>query len=850
MKQLFLRLFMVLCVSIALVGCKDDDPTTDPNTNPDEQVDPDGTTPSAKFTLGEVGQSSVKVELESTSVVGYAYQVTENLTEAAPDAAILFAEGVTGEVTEDKTTIEVGGLDGATEYKIFISAKYADDKGYGEVVELDNFTTVGFDEFFTLLPSEPGMVKFHIEVPENSMAMYALIDLDNYKSFIVNYGWIDADFLKGAEPQINLIHESQTIEFRGWTDTDSATGEVTIYDYVHPGQALRLLAAEAEMGEVDYYGRQTYHAMYDFEGYIVGNMTGVVDAEDFWKNENHVSISTNVVPPTVVDAPVECSISHSTTTTVEFELTPSEQVNMYSCSYFDTATWNQAVSDYNYDGAIYLATTYGAVFTEAATFVAEDLQVGKTYQLIIIGRVNETGDQHSVKIVEFAPTPATKSAPSIKVSAITAPEGEVESPFYVWFNIKSDTKDVEYIKYMCDYVREWTYELNMGSSYAELMEYNGNIESSAEVIDGINSDAGYNICFSSTEETATRLVVVGVNDENTSSDADDENARADNTTIPIPDAPRVESTLFEDLVGEWTATATLFEATYDSSGNTVYVEGEDPVTSPVTISACPAYPDACPEEAYAAYSDMTREEVDALYEEFKASAVRYAEKTRGQNRLVCQGLNFANYHTTEYMSPVDLFYSPYYTAAITTDDIYFDYGPKWNLQINEGDRVTLPIDLQSIAPFSALGYDPLYQFATDMVNGGYDPEAKEFNVTISDDKNTITVEPMEGDNGGMLYYTVGSVMYGSMTPTFICSTFVLTRNEAGAAPVYSPAQGGNNLPKFPSDINITAPSSRTRMMAAPKSVKPTTRVVGSMVDMEVVKSEKAKSFAQQNGIEL
>lgn len=753
---------MILGVIATSVGCTESNTDQDPNA------------PSAKFVLGEPGTYDVEITLTSNLVSDYAYTVTTDMDAVAPAPVVLFAEGTTGEVTEDVTSIKVSSLEGSTEYKIFICAKYSDSLGYGEVVELGSFTTADYSDFVTILPSDDMFsIKMYIEVPEGKTIAYTVMDLDDYNTWMGYGTFYDAYFLSWNKDIINAVTESQVVVCSG----DSTFA---------PGQAVRVIVAEVEDGPIDAYDRETYRALFDVDSYAADFTAGTMkDADDYWTTEYHFSETANVAPPETVDNPVGCEILSTTTQTATLSFTKPEGVEQYVYSIYETSGWDYVISQLGYDGAIFFATMYpDDLGTDDMVIEATGLQQGLTYKAILIGNIaGSDGTKISVNIVEFAPSEPTKPAPELTVTAIDAPEGEEVSPFVVWFNIKCDSQDATYIKYLCNDYRSWLLELNSGSTYTSLMNANGNIINNVEVIEGINSDEGYNIYFSSLAETETCLVVVAGNDEYSESSAEDESARASNTTIAIPDAELVDSDLFTSLLGSWTATA--YVMILDDNGN--YALSSTPNTGTVKISSVPEYPETLTDEVYAAYHPkMTIEQVDSLYEQFKVSSAKFEKEVRGQNRLLCEGSipgngNFA----VSYSSPYDLFYDENYTVAVTTDDIFKDFGPKWFLEIREDDEVVIPIDPTIIPSF--YGYnstDALYQYAIDPVTYSTNTEITEFAVKVSEDRNTITLLPKYYDFV-QYYYSAGYSSMGYFFQMFMCKDLVLTRNTTdvtGVAP--------------------------------------------------------------------
>ncbi|MEG1622534.1 MAG: hypothetical protein RR330_04105 [Alistipes sp.] len=199
------------------------------------------------------------------------------------------------------------------------------------------------------------------------------------------------------------------------------------------------------------------------------------------------------------------------------------------------------------------------------------------------------------------------------------------------------------------------------------------------------------------------------------------------TTTPKPDLPLVESTLFTDLLGDWTATM------------------NGTVTFPVKIAA--------------GANDATA----AVY--------------RKLNRLVCLGFECSTEFPMVYRSPEDLIAGKEGEYWVTyPEDAVNDYGPKWFLQIATGDVVTVPANNE--IPLHYYKASPAYLLG---VNGTKLRTAGDFPTTISADKNTITVTCYV--NEGKSYYPSALVKQSTGWGIVLVGTtdLVLTRNTPATA---------------------------------------------------------------------
>ena len=140
----------------------------------------------------------------------------------------------------------------------------------------------------------------------------------------------------------------------------------------------------------------------------------------------------------------------------------------------------------------------------------------------------------------------------------------------------------------------------------------------------------------------------------------------------------------------------------------------------------------------------------------------------------------------DWISPYELFYSDHY-SSYDNAQIFFDFGPKWYLEVAEGDVVTVPFSYETMAPVINWQGVPYYLCAmwydkdnTDNSTKAFVESAdkKGFPVEISPDKNTITIKPIPNtdDPNKPLYMNVVAIQNGSpsMYAPFM-SEMVLTR---------------------------------------------------------------------------
>lgn len=835
-----MTLLCLIFVGGGMSSCSDD---------PVEPVDP--TKPAtAELALGQIGTNAVELKLTTTNVQEYAYQVTANMTESAPTATVLFGTGTKGVAVNGENAIQVKGLEGDTEYQVFLATK--SEKGFGDVLS-KKFRTVKYTELITFVDADFHSIKFHIEVPKDKIIGYAVVDRTRYYGN-VNFGSIDPSYLNGAKEMCAALTESGTVTFEGWWSKHPDTDE-DVLTRLLPGQAVALICGEVVEGKPDFYGRETWEVLFDFPKYWSGQggpgpMSGVISQEsrakvtmdECWKTEYHQTLlesakPTDKMPNTHVDVDI---VAH-TTRTIDLALTPDPELLGYGSVYMDLPAWETLLVQLGEEGALTWLALEGMVLeTAPRTLQLTELKPDVTYRLILCGIGNEERTLRSVDYFDFTGKTATKEAPKIVVKGIKAPAGEVESPEKVWFNVKAIGQDIIEAKYLCNYTRDWSEVLGAGMTYTQMIEQQGRKMQQGEVNE-INSDAGYNVWFPCREDSETRFVVCGYNDEMTANNPDtDSDCRADMRSIVMPDAPRVESTLFTDLVGDWTATVYTYIKEDDMNPNSPLVPSETPIITKITVSASPTHPSTCPESVYALYPDLSKAEVDALFDSFIDCANKYTGKVRGQNRLLCEGLNVSQF-STPYKTPWELFIDPRYNAY-SADDLFYDFGPKWYLEIANGDQVTVPVDLK-MPPVTSWYMDALY-----MVGAGektFDDALKSFSVTVSADKQTLTVNPAVGD-GETLYPALASISQYGANIAVKCHSIVMTKGwtEQSAAKATRRASLKNVTLPSTHGIQVIKAHHKTRLSKiAPKAIYKTVELKPfSMVDyMDTLEKEANKA---------
>lgn len=106
---------------------------------------------------------------------------------------MLFMEGTPASCADGENEFIVSGLEGLTDYTLYLAAKTVDGEYFGEVLSLP-FTTADYTEPITITDTDYTSFSVHIQVPEsvteNDHALrYVPVDLFTYNSNRINIFW-------------------------------------------------------------------------------------------------------------------------------------------------------------------------------------------------------------------------------------------------------------------------------------------------------------------------------------------------------------------------------------------------------------------------------------------------------------------------------------------------------------------------------------------------------------------------------------------------------------------------------------------------------------------------------------
>lgn len=755
----FLLLAGIMVVVPLLSGCDDDEVAENQQ-------------PSAILEVSSVGANYAYITITSTAMSSYAYAVypVDDDLASLPDESVLFHSGTSGSCSSDGTTsVYASNLDVNTSQHAYFAFITSSGEYYGDILEL-TFTTTDFTEPMTVTNIDYDGFTMHLKIPQETLERGNALRYNCSNIYVHNnLGSLDAQSLLFNGGYYTL--EDTSIEYYDRTVYLSDDDEYEFHDPYVPGEPIYYMVGEFEWGDGSYYGwgEGYYVPLFDSDAYYADNDSDDVEylstkssQADYWSGFYDTMIITTKAP-SVLDASLNIS-SEMSATRGTLLIEPDDAIVQGQLLIIDDATYRSSLlplidNDESY--MQWLVTSYAAyVYLSTANFTNEGkpiqidlvddyfnsaLEPETRYHAFVVGMGNDEGTSQCFEDYEFETTARTAAAPEVVVTAISNPSG-TESPYEAWFNVKSPSKDVDYAYYAANYERDWAYVLNNGYTYADVAAQ-GNEFSSSEV-EAINSDEGYDIMVPTRADATVIMAVLGYNEEDTPNDIEDEDDDAVATVHTIDEvySDRVESSLFEDLLGEWTAIYTVNADTYHATGK---------YKTKVTISSGVTYPQTLDssvyDEYYALGDSWTQEKVDALYDEFKEECDDFNDGVRGNNRLLCMGFAV----DMDEATPYDLFIADSDTYnSYDIESTLYDFGPKWYIEIAEDGTISVPFNSQRMYPMSSWtasygSYLTYYlmgrgitssSYSASYISVGDDYETVYFPATISDDKQTITID--------------------------------------------------------------------------------------------------------------
>ncbi len=759
--------------------------------------------------LKTVGEDYVEVYVTAPYAVELAYMVTEKPRVLA--AAVIFKSGTSIVVSPGQTVRISRELFHNTEYCLYLVAKLSDMK-YSEIAEF-KFRTLEYQhtDLVTIVDTYNNGYKAFIKVPQGTkdrgnVIRYSGTSLAWYNVLSARYGSSEevdlmsiamngdpyGQYVKNIRRDTTLVMDDDNtvaIDENGNPVKDDLTNDyITLHDPIVPGEPYVFIAGECKKGDSgDLEDVLGFVSTFEGETYIIPVMEPITAMvkDTTWLDEDktiidkveekldtvswnwtgpHQKVEFMMQEPSLCDATVDIEISDISAVDATINFTMSEGVVRYFYMILDNATYNGILSEYlggkeeyfQWFLTSYLAAVeWGCVHqTEnlevqaAASFSEGALEGNGKYHVLCTVQGDEKGMTQRYIHKEFTAAKKVLDAPVVEIKAVNTGD-----PFTATFNIKAPNKDLKFAYWACNYAREFQLMLNANHTYETIVK--GNYYMPSEELALINSDKGFDLTVSTLDGEVTRFVLYGYNAEHTYNKIDPKKEGVGWADYEAPMAkkdPKISSPLFKELVGDWTATATIKVNEMLDNDDIVAVEREH--KSKVTISAsAPELPAAVEEHVYELYTKNSREDVDGMFEELKILSDRFTEyRLAGQNRLLCTGFMDFDYYTEGngrmiYMSPYDLFKDADY-SSVDVPQLMYDFGPKWFLELIEDKNGNVEV----VVPFHSLQLPPMhawpgYPFYVGGVGEGgafYDSVegTPGFPVEIEDDYSKITIKPI------------------------------------------------------------------------------------------------------------
>ena len=552
----------------------------------------------------------------------------------------------------------------------------------------------------------------------------------------------------------------------GSTYIDPQTGEpVMLHIPIAPAEPYIFTAGQYRYGHLDEtgwgwsYGSEEkdwgyYVPMWDENGWVnetggftqkslleFDPVTGVINTgeEKYWadnsfgKNGAFQALYFQTKAPELLETDFEVIIEDVTPIDASVSFLVDDNVYVYSYMICSDATYRTLVNDLllgheewlqwlvcSYYGMqhLYFPTLQGNATVSARDFNSVALESDILYHVFVTVIGDDNGSKQKFVHKTFETTPKVMGAPVIEVTPVENNENE----YFAKFNVKAPNKDVVRAYYAADYKREFLFEANADVKYADLCQ-NMFFE---EDIEKINSDEGLEVQINATDGQIMRMAVLGYNAEETANDLYSPEktgkpcpAVADCQTKLLDMVPQVNSPLFNTLEGQWTATAQLLIREYDKNNNiqeyklkkTANIEIMNQIPTP-----------ALTQDVYDFYSGYgyDKASTDALYDDYKREAEIFNNyRLKYRNRVLCLGWFdedpiYQNESRLALATPFDLFVHTQY-SSIDNAQIFYDFGPKWYLEIDADGNVTLPFDMWATPPMSFWQRIPFFMAA-------YNPE--------------------------------------------------------------------------------------------------------------------------------
>lgn len=843
----FLFLLSALVMTGSLWSCSDDDNSGD-GSSPIEVLTP---------TSDEIFTTSVTFKLKTQGAESYVYKVEEGHNASQPDPVLVYAEaeenGTVVPVSGDTAEETVAGLEGGEkDYTVFFIFKV----GSEYKICSQNITTAPYSQKVTIIESTMFSIKLHVDVPDEMYYTVGCIKAEDYISLVEMYGWSDAAWVTYNEgggmqsprykgPQ-NITLENGVSMYKGaLNEADYADlSEEEKANWIYPGTGYVIFFGQCDENGMtdDYY---TAPEGGDFPGELLATLPNVKEYTEE-KPEGYIGAFAKTTlftkQATEGKGNIQATLDRATEQTLIMTFTPSDDILQYSLVMIDDAEKESFTHMLGGEDGIQAAVlNYGSLY-DGVQQLAYGVTLGHTYTVYIVGVYNEEGTIQSFqKIENLAPVKSDKPAVELVATPLTF-DGD---PYNVGFNVKAPNGDCAAFRYILNYTHEWYPTLNqMGGvteeTIANMFAMYGQGINDAEILQQVNSAEGYNMYFSTMDDTESWLMLESYNeDEKTKLIYEGDNLRVKSPAL-TPEKP-VNSELFTKLLGNW-------EATLETTAGVTKTMDVNIAEGPVQVDVLPADIEKTLIEYYVKdgkTEEQAKKLVEGYFNEYKEKAVYYTNKNKNQNCLVATGFKYHDYYA-KFASSWDLFYSADY-SAYSTDELFRDYGPKLYLKVakdqNGQDSLSVIVTRYN-EDYSYYRYvDPVSNWYYSIGLNAYNAEnpgtfyTTEFPVEVSEDLNTLTIKPVVQD--GLTYSPAFTYEMSPGYPSWNCITkdgIVLKRVSDATTTALTRSNVSIDIPK----VSAQSGKNRFRRTRAPYDYLPAKSAKGSVFSLDTFKKNIKK----------
>ncbi len=795
MNNLFF-LLATMIVAIGFSGCSDDDgpgiEIVPPTVVPGDKVD----NPSqVEFTLDLSGVKQIAYEV----VEGHeANATTRGSKEENERGALIFKnaqlEGGSGiiEAVNGANTVVVKNLEGNKDYTVYFAFKIGEES---YEVEARNFTTPGYSKVLTVLSTSVDGFKIHIEVPDSVHYRWGYSDAALYHD-MAQFGTDDMTRMEYNGNQ--WLKGPQTLEIKNgeeWYSVDNYGEMETYYHQILPGNSYIFLIAECdEEGTLNYTvegwddgGWDDWGPMMNELPYVHDNYTETWESDYITFDGIYAKVQLDVKAPELVQSQLLIEKVMHTERRALFNITPSNDTKQLAVTILEKSQYEMLKSWVGENALKWVGLNYVAgMSTEAVPVEVTGLSPETSYKLLVYGAYTDDSMVMSYEEIDVEYVPSTNPDANLVVEPLSVErikELGYDPAYMVGFNVKCPDANATGVKYIANYAADWDEQLNWGYTDADILTYYGVDVFEADdpdFIKGVNSAEGFDVTFTCTEKTEMVMAIAGYNVDEKQSDV----VVARVTSAEQWGENPIESPLFTELAGDWTATYKYERHFVDENweAQTETLEKTFKVTIADGIDAGPAEMD---EETYNTLVNYyvengddeatAKAKVEGNFADFKEKAAHYSAKYRSLNRMIMTGFEPLHAYKSAWDLAIDLDHS-----AVDNDDLFYDFGPKMFLEISESGA-TLNSNLESFPPVSSWYKDGYYtrEYYLLGCNGEDYLGDVAFPIEISDDKQSMTIKAMDGGYYPSIGYTTYGWSWGASFAALGLSEIQLTKGWNG-----------------------------------------------------------------------